>query len=170
MFVLSFVGCGESVQPSAQRAALPPSESAESADHLHDVPPTEEEINQLKAKTAEYGRAIQQVKSYRDQIAQATTIGKPSEAHYALDRLELVLEWLPGIARDSDLPRARWEEINTTAQSLRGLFDKVHEKIDAGEEPGYAGVADEIDRLIQRLTSLQSEAANASEQPAGELQ
>lgn len=121
----------------------------------HDVPLTEEEIAQLKEETARYEDAIARIKRFQETIQQETTAGDPSKAHRALDNLNVVLERLPEAARDSGVPRNKWQEVNETAQQLRELFDQVHARIDAGEDPDYQAVAGEIDRGIQKLASVE---------------
>ena len=70
------------------------------------------------------------------------------------DELDFVLDWLPEIAQDIDIPKEEWEEINTTSRELRDSFNKVHANIDEGKEPDYAAVDDEIDAAIERLDAI----------------
>jgi hypothetical protein len=121
------------------------------------VPLTEEEIARLKEETARYEDAIAHIRQYQQTIQQEATAGEPAKAHRALDNLDVVLERLPEVARDSGVPRDRWQEVNETAQKLRELFDQVHVRIDAGENPDYQSVADEIDQGIQTLATIEPE-------------
>jgi DNA repair exonuclease SbcCD ATPase subunit len=151
------IGCGQ----SSDRQQTPiegktPQASSEAADP-HDVPLTEEEIARLKEETARYEDAIAHIRQYQRTIQQEATAGEPAKAHRALDNLDVVLERLPEAARDSGVPRDRWQAVNETAQNLRELFDQVHARIDAGETPDYESFADEIDRGIQTLAAIEPE-------------
>lgn len=64
------------------------------------------------------------------------------------------MQWLPEIARDSSVPKEHWEEVNTTANELRTLFEKVHQNIDTKLEPDFAGVAAPVDQHIARLSEI----------------
>ena len=86
-----------------------------------------------------------------------------------MDQADLVLQWLPQIARDSGVPKEHWEEINTTANDLRTLFEKVHQNIDDQKHPDFASVAQD-DRPENRpagrdrsiATRWQAKKANSS--------
>ena len=117
----------------------------------HDAPLSEADKAKLKNELASYDKALRQIKQYRDAIHKATTGGALDSSHGPLDRLDLVLEWLPDIARKSEIPKSRWEAIVTNAQNLRDLFDRIHKNIDDGKPPGYEAVAADIDKAIAAL-------------------
>jgi len=119
----------------------------------HDVPITADDVERPK----DYADAIVRIKSYRDKIETETTTGTPSLAHRSLDELDYVLQWLPEIAQENDIPKEKWEEINTTSRALRDSFNEVHSNIDAGKEPDYAAVDDEIDSAIAKLDAVDDE-------------
>lgn len=135
------------------------SQTPEQAHDPHDVPLTEQEIAQLKAETAQYSDAIDHIRQYRETIQQETTQGDPAKAHRALDKLEVVLQRLPEAARDSGVPKEKWQEVNETAQKLRELFNQVHANIDAGENPNYEAVSQEVDQSIETLAAIEPEKA-----------
>lgn len=122
----------------------------------HDVPLTEDQIAQLEQDTARYGDALEHIRQYKETIQQETTEGEPPKAHRPLDKLDVVLQRLPDAARNSGIPKENWQTINETAQQLRDLFNQVHANIDEGTDPDYEAVADDIDRGIETLTSVQS--------------
>ena len=124
----------------------------------HDVPPTDEEIQAQRDKVATYAAAIEQIQEYRDTIRDETTAGEPAKAHRSLDMLDYVLEWLPEIAQESNVPREQWETIGSNAQTLRDAFNQVHANIDAGEAPDYAAVADQIDAAVDALAAVETTA------------
>ena len=123
----------------------------------HDVPITEEQKAQLKEDTAKLSGAVAKLKELRNATDQETKAGipeNPYKAHQALDQADLVLQWLPQIARDSGVAKEHWEEINTTANELRTLFEKVHQNIDDQKHPDFASVAQGIDQKVARLEEI----------------
>lgn len=123
----------------------------------HDVPMTQEEKDQLKKDVATYDKALTHIKQFRDTIKKETTDGVPEKAHRPLDKLDLVLEWLPEIAQKSNVPKDQWEAVGSNAQKLRELFNKVHANIDAGEAPNYDAVAEGIEKSVTALESVKTQ-------------
>ncbi len=135
------LGCGKTEAPKAPEAA---------AVDPHDVPITEADVK----IPATYTAALPQIKGYRDTIREAIEAGTPSHAHRSLDELDIVLDKLPSIAKDSGVPKEQWETVNTTARELRNLFDQLHSAIDDKREPDYEAVAEPIDQAIARLEQV----------------
>ena len=151
---LGLTGCDSKPTPPAAApatggGAANPAAGAPAADP-HDVPITEEDVERPK----DYADAIVRIKSYRDKIKTETTTGTPKFAHRSLDELDYVLQWLPEIAQENDIPKVKWEEINTTSRELRDSFNKVHTNIDAGQKPDYAAVDEEIEAAIEQLDAI----------------
>jgi len=158
---LYVVGCGRDSAPPAADKATPDKaaathghdhdhgdhDHAEGQDH-HDVPITEADVQM----PANYAEAVTRIQSYRDAIRTAATGADPELAHRPLDELDIVLNRLPEIARDSGVPKQQWEAINTGARELRNLFNQVHAAIDEHRKPDYAAVAQPIDEQIAKLT------------------
>ena len=113
----------------------------------HDVAITEADVK----KPADYKDAVARIKAYRKDIETAAGGDAPGKAHRSLDELDIVLKWLPGIARDSKVAKDQWETINTSAQQLRELFEKVHGNIDNKRNPDFPSVAKAVDEAIGRL-------------------
>lgn len=147
------IGCGEpDPQPSAQPsgpAAAPEATVTAPADP-DDVPIKEADVK----RPADFPDALTRIKGYRDTIRDEIAAGRPTKAHRALDELDIVLNWLPEIARDSSVPKEQWETVNTTAQQIRELFNKVHTKIDAKQDPDYSSVSKDIDQSIKQLDEV----------------
>ena len=122
----------------------------------HDVPITEADVQM----PAGYAAAIPRIRAYRDTIRTESQGATPANAHRALDELNIVLGKLPTLARDSGVPKERWETINTTARELRNLFNQVHSAIDAGRKPDYAALANPIENGITRLAESAPAASN----------
>jgi hypothetical protein len=167
-------GCGKT-EPTKTDMSVPAKEAA-THDHgdgsgahsheanPHDVPITEEQKAEMRKQGAKYPDAVAMIKEFRGVTEAETKNGipqNPFKAHQALDKADLVLQWLPGIARDSNVPKDQWETINTTSQQLRGLFEKVHQRIDDKKDPDFASVAKDVDAAIARLEA----AAEAKAKP-----
>ncbi|WP_406697106.1 hypothetical protein V5E97_39600 [Singulisphaera sp. Ch08] len=146
-------GCGETnPQPPAQPsnpAAVSEVNAAVSADP-DDLPIKEADVK----RPADFPAALTRIKGYRDTIRDEIAAGRPTKAHRALDELDIVLNWLPEVARDSSVPKEQWETVNTTAQQIRELFNKVHTKIDAKQNPDYSSVSKAIDQSIKQLDEV----------------
>jgi len=161
-------GCAKSSPPSAAPSDKPPTAQSASGDYNpHDAPITEEQKKQLRDQAATFAKAIEVMKELRAATEEETKNGipqNPYKAHQALDKADLVFQWLPEIARDSAVPKEHWEEITTTANDLRTLFEKVHQNIDNKQEPDFASVAGEIDQKIAVLAKIvQSQPAEKNE-------
>ncbi len=145
-------GCGAN-EPASQPAAESTPPAAESApSDPDDVPITEADVEM----PANYDAALERIKEYRESIRTAVEGGTPSKAHRPLDELDIVLNKLPSIARDSGVPKENWEEVNTTARELRDSFNQVHSAIDGKREPDYGAVAEPIKQAINRLEDIRA--------------
>jgi hypothetical protein len=157
------VGCTRTNPQPAGSGETPPAQADTDYDP-HDMPITEEQKAQLRDQAARFADAVATIQQFRDEIGQETEAGipeNPYQAHQALDKVDLVLQWLPEIARRSDVAKEHWESINTSANALRTLFEQIHQKIDNRQDPGFAAVAGEIDANLAGLTAI------ATEQPSG---
>ena len=139
--LLPLWGCGEASKPKEQAQAAAPAHDPD------DVPITEADVEM----PANYAEAIGRIESYRDSIRDAIDAGTPTKAHRPLDELDIVLNKLPEIARNSDVPKEQWETINTSARELRNLFNQVHSAIDEGREPDYNAIAEPVGQAIEKL-------------------
>lgn len=161
-----YVGCGRNEAAKAP-AGKEPSHGQEGVKHdhgdgsgvhahdPHDVAITEADVK----KPADFKDAVERIKTYRKNIEVAAGSDVPGKAHRPLDELDIVLKWLPGVARDSKVPKSQWETINTSSQQLRELFEKVHGNIDNKKNPDFPSVAKDVDQAIGRLEA----AAKATE-------
>ena len=125
-------------------------EAPKAAANPDDVAITEADVKM----PASYADALPQIQSYRDTIRTAIEAGTPGKAHRSLDELDIVLDKLPSIAKDSGVPIEQWETINTAARDLRNLFNQVHSAIDEMREPDYKAVAEPIDQAIAKLEQV----------------
>lgn len=153
-------GCNQgspdaSVAPQGEEA--PAAAAGEAEYNPHDAPITAEQKTQLQEETAQFSDAVAKIKELCNAIEAETKDGIPQQpyaAHQALDKADLVLKWLPQVARDSGVAKEHWEEINTAANDLRTSLEKVHHNIDNKQDPNFASVAQEMDQKISRLEEI----------------
>jgi len=151
LFVGMLLGCGDKAPMSRSE-----SPGTASVPDSHDVPITEADVQM----PAGYAEAIPRIRAYRDTIRTESQGATPAKAHRALDELDIVLNKLPTLARDSGVPKEHWEAINTGARELRNLFNQVHSAIDERRKPDYAAVAEPIEKGIARLAEFAPAAGN----------
>ena len=155
----SMIGCGQQGQSGGEQDAIQPDSGGQQAASVdpHDVPITEEQKQQLREETAKFADAVAKVKELRNIVQRETQDGSPEnpfDVHQALDRADLVVQWLPEIARDSGVPKEDWEQVTTAANELRELFDKVHLNIDNKADPDFASVQQQMDAKIGELQTV----------------
>ncbi len=145
------IGCGrDAAQPDKggqQTEAVDP----------HDVPISEEQKQQLREETAKLADAVAKVKELRDTVQRETSSGIPANpfaAHQALDKADILVQWLPEIARNSGVAKEHWETVTTAANELREAFDKVHLNIDDKVDPDFASVKQKMDARIAELEAI----------------
>lgn len=153
------IGCGQQNQAGGDKKAAEPQSSGDQAKAVdpHDMPITEEQKQQLRQETAKFADAVAKVKELRSTVEQETKSGLPAnpfQAHQALDKADIIVQWLPEIARDSGIAKEHWEAVNTAANELREAFDKVHQNIDNGVDPDFASVKQQMDEKIAQLEAI----------------
>jgi hypothetical protein len=158
LLLAGVVGCTQTQQEqTAKGGSDQPATKSKSDYNPHDVPITEEQKAEMRKQTAKYPNAVAKIKELRNETEAETKNGipqNPYKAHQALDRADLLLQWLPGIARDSGVPSEQWETVTTTANDLRTLFEQVHQNIDNKKDPNFEAVAEQIDKQIAQLEKV----------------
>jgi len=160
MVSLGFVaGCGQQGQTGGDQDATEPDSGGQQAEAVgsQDVPITEKQKKQLREETAKFADAVARIKKFRDAVQKETKDGlpeKPFEVHQALDRADLVVQWLPEIARDSGVAKEHWETVTIAANELREAFDKVHQNIDNKVDPDFGSVEQQMDAKIAALEAI----------------
>jgi hypothetical protein len=153
------IGCGPQDETSGDQQATgsgggdPDGEAVDP----HDVPITDEQKQKLREETATLADAVAKVKELRDAVKRETQGGipeNPFEAHQALDKADIVTQWLPKIAQDSGVAKEHWETITPAANELRELFDTVHLNIDNKVDPDFASVEQQMDARIAELEAI----------------
>jgi hypothetical protein len=153
----ALTGCGPQNVDSAGENGNQADDSGEGHVDPHDVPLTDEQKQQLREETAKFPDAIAKVKQLRDVVEQETKDGLPEnplDVHQALDKLDLVTELLPDIARESGVPKEHWLTINAAADELRESFDQVHQNIDNKADPDFTSVQEKIDAKLSELEGI----------------
>ena len=115
------VGCNQTTQEPADGGEAAAAQGDDDY-NPHDVPITEEQKAELREQTAKFADAVATIKQFRNEVEQETAAGipeNPYKAHQALDKADLVLQWLPEIARNSGVPKEHWEAVNTSANDLQ---------------------------------------------------
>jgi hypothetical protein len=153
------IGCGPKAKTGSDKKTAPPAAGGEQAKVVnpHDVPITEEQKQQMREQTAKFPDAVAFVKQLRDAVERETKNGIPAnpfEAHQALDKADIVVQWLPEIARNSNVPKEKWETVTTAANELRELFDKIHLNIDKRANPDFASFQEKMDARIAELEAI----------------
>ena len=158
LLIVGIVGCNPAKQDQVTKSGGDKPAAEKKSDYNpHDVPITEEQKAELRKETAKFPAAVAKVKEFRNATEVETKNGipqNPHNAHQALDKADLLLQWLPGIARDSGVPSEKWESVTTTANDLRTLFEEVHQNIDNKKDPNFASVAGKIDQKIADLEKV----------------
>jgi hypothetical protein len=153
------IGCSQQDQSGGDQKTTQPVRGGQHAASVdpHDVPITEEQKQQLREETAKFADAVAKIITLQNIVERETQNGLPKNplvTHQALDKADLVVQWLPEIARDSNIPKEHWEKVTTSANELRELFDKVHLNIDNKVDPDFASVVQPMDARIGELQAI----------------
>jgi len=139
-------GCNKSDVPEVSKAPI----ATAPADEFHPPPITAKDVE----RPTSFRDALPRIVGYRDSIVGFIDAGEPHSTHIPLDELDFVLSWLPELAQADNIPRTSWEPINTTAQEIRKLFNRVHARLDAEEAANYEEVSGDVDEAINRLQQI----------------
>lgn len=103
-----------------------------------------------------YVSAIHQIKQARDEIKAAFDAGTPNECDNALHEVAEVLDVLPEVAAETDLPKEEWQIVKDQSKHLFDQFMKIHDGFHgggSGEQTSFDSVADAINTSIETLES-----------------
>ena len=153
------IGCGPQGETGGDQQVTESESGGQDGEAVdpHDVPITDEQKQTLREETATLADAVAKVKELRDAVKRETQGGipeNPFEAHQALDKADIVTQWLPKIAQDSGVAKEHWETITPAANELRELFDTVHLNIDNKVDPDFASVEQQMDAKIAELEAI----------------
>lgn len=150
LVVLIAVGCTET---STSSTTSSPEEEHHHHDHGH--------------RPKSYNAALTQIKHARDEVKAAFDAGTPNACDDALHEVSEVLDVLPEVAAETDLPKEDWQVVKDQSKILFEQFTKIHDGFHGGDKQGasFDSVADEINKAIE---VLESKVAGTGEKvPAG---
>lgn len=137
--VAPLVGCGGTTQ----------STSAETHDHDHD-----HHDHDHGHRPASLHEAVHELTEIRDAVRAAILEGDPDDAHDPLHEVGELLEVLPDVAADTDLPKEEWDAVKAANERLFDAFGKVdkafHTK-DGDKKAAYEEVATDLDEAIEEI-------------------
>lgn len=132
-----------------------PTESA--ADHGHSHGHEHGHTHDHHNRPTSLHAAVSELKEIRETVGAAMENGSPDDAHGALHDVGALLEVLPEIAADTDLPREKWEEAKAQNDKLFdafGVIDKAFHTAGGDKVAAHAQVSAEIDEAIAGLEAL----------------
>ena len=102
-----------------------------------------------------YQAALAEIKHARDDVKAAFDAGTPDARDDALHVVSEVLEVLPEVAAETDLPKEDWQVVKEKSKVLFDQFMKIHDGFHGGNAQGvtFDTVADEINAAIAVLES-----------------
>ena len=101
--------------------------------------------------------AVAELKHVRDEVKTAMESGSPDAAHEPLHEVGELLEMLPEVAADTDLPREKWEIAKAETNKLFdafGVIDEAFHTAGGDKQAAYSEVAASIDESIAALEAL----------------
>jgi len=136
--VTPLVGCGGATSET----------SAEAHDHGHD--------HEHDHRPESLHAAVAELTEMRDRVRDAILDGDPNDAHDPLHDVGELLEAIPDIAAETDLPKEEWDAVNTANDELFdafGAIDKAFHTKDGDKKAAYEGVAEQLDGAIEAIRS-----------------
>lgn len=101
-----------------------------------------------------YSAALAQIKHARDEVKAAFDAGDPHACDEALHQVAEVLDVLPEVAAETDLPKEDWQVVKEQSKLLFDEFMKIHHGFHGdGKEEGasFDSVAESINAAIDAL-------------------
>ena len=92
----------------------------------------------------------------RDAIRSAVLDGDPTTPTARFTRSGELLEAIPDIAAETDLPKEEWEAVKSANDDLFdafGAIDKAFHTKDGDKKAAYEQVADKLDQAIEAIRS-----------------
>lgn len=134
------IGCGDA-GPSTEAEA-----KGHGHDHDHDHGHRPETLH----------AAVAELTEMRDVIRDAIVDGDPHDAHGPLHEVGDLLEAIPDIAAETDLPKEEWDAVNAANEELFAAFgaiDKAFHTKDGDKQAAYGGVSEKLDEALEAIRS-----------------
>lgn len=140
--VAALLGCNEATSDA----------HADAHDHGHEHEHEHEHGHRPESLHA----AVVELTEMRDAIRDAILDGEPNDAHDPLHEVGDLLEAIPDIAAETDLPKEEWDAVNTANEELFAAFgtiDKSFHVKDGDKQATYEEVAEKLDGAIEAIRS-----------------
>jgi hypothetical protein len=112
----------------------------------------------------DFATAVSRIKTCRTTIAEEVAEQHWDELHAPLDEATIITNKLTTIARDSGIPKAKWQEINLAAKELKKQLGDMHTAIDKAGKVDFVRYSKSIDAAIGRLEAT-AKAVSSSNGP-----
>ncbi|MEN0112041.1 MAG: hypothetical protein AAF805_15075 [Planctomycetota bacterium] len=145
MLAAALIGCG-----AADSAVNATAGDDHGHDHDHD------HHDHHSDRPASLHAAVAQLTAMRDDIRDAIVDGEPDDAHGPLHEIGALLEAIPDIAAETDLPKEEWDAVNVAHEELFdafGVIDKAFHTKDGDKKAAYDEVAERLDEAIEAIRS-----------------
>lgn len=104
----------------------------------------------------DFSPAVARIKKCRYSIQEELAAGHLDEVLRPIDEATIILNKIMPIARESGVPKAKWQEINLAATDLKKRLDGLHSAIDKSGRVDFSEAAQPIDAAIRRLELVAS--------------
>jgi hypothetical protein len=132
------------------------------AGHDHDHQHLCEEDIELPT---DFASAVQRIEDCRETIKAEIEAGHLEELHHPLDEATIILGKLMPLARDSGVPKSKWQEVNLVAKDLKKRLGALHTSIDKQQPTDYSKVAPPIDADVRRLQAVAGSLPSTAKRP-----
>ena len=134
-------------------AGCGPTDSSAQAD-VHDHGHEHEHEHSHKPESLH--AAVAELTSIREAVRSAIVDGDPHDAHEPLHEVGELLEAIPDVAAETDLPEEEWEAVKAANERLFeafGAIDRAFHVKDGDKKAAYEKVANELEEAIDEIRS-----------------
>ncbi|MEM9352310.1 MAG: hypothetical protein AAGA92_04800 [Planctomycetota bacterium] len=100
--------------------------------------------------------AVAELESLSEAIRTAIVDGDPKDAHDPLHEIGYLLEAIPDVAAETDLPEEEWNAVKAASEQLFDAFaeiDKTYHVEDGDKQAVYEDVSAGVDEAIEEIRS-----------------
>lgn len=98
--------------------------------------------------------AVAELTAMRDAIRDALLDGEPNDAHGPLHEVGALLQAIPDVAAETDLPKEEWDAVNAANEELFdafGTIDKAFHVKDGDKKAAYEEVSEQLEEAIEAI-------------------